>query len=119
MRVVLVSDALFVIPNLLIKDTKKRFLGKNDVLIEAKYKDDKISAVHAQNIAGIPEYCHDLSKDQSNGFTKDRNMRRIGSFPNMTLLEYDRMNPGWWNRVSQTKDMQDRQKAWREFLASD
>ena len=89
------------------------------MLIEAKYKDSKITAVHAQNIAGIPEYCHDLSKDPSNGFTKDRNMRRIGSFPNMTLLEYDRIHPGWWGRVSQTKDLEDRQKAWREFLGSD
>ena len=89
------------------------------MLIEAKYKDSKITAVHAQNIAGIPEYCHDLSKDASNGFTKDRNMRRIGSFPNMTLLEYDRTHTGWWARVSQTKDLEDRQKALREFLASD
>ena len=89
------------------------------MLIEAKYKNDKITAVHAQNIAGIPEYCHELSKDPSNGFTKDRNMRRIGSFPTFTLMEYDRLNPGWYARITQTKDFEDKQKAWREFLDSD
>ena len=89
------------------------------MLIEAKYKNDKISALHAQNIAGIPEYCHDLAKDPSNGFTKDRNMRRIGSFPTFTLMEYDRVHPGWYKRITENKDFQDKQKAWREFLNSD
>ena len=89
------------------------------MLIEAKYKDDKVSVLHAQNIAGIPDYCRDLAKDQSNGFTKDRNMRRIGSFPTFTLMEYDRLHPGWYKRVSANKDFQDKQKAWREFLGSD
>ena len=89
------------------------------MLIEAKYKDDKVSVLHAQNIAGIPDYCRDLAKDQSNGFTKDRNMRRIGSFPTFTLMEYDRLHPGWYKRVSTNKDFQDKQKAWREFLGSD
>lgn len=89
------------------------------MLIEAKYKKDKITAVHAQNIAGIPEYCHDLSKDPSNGFTKDRNMRRIGSFPTLTLMEYDRLHPGWMKRAMNVRDMADKQKVWREFLDSD
>jgi len=89
------------------------------MLIEAKYTKDKISVLHAQNIAGIPEYCKDLSKDPSNGFTKDRNMRRVGSFPVLTMMEYDRLHPGWFNRVSKNNDFQDKQKAWREFLDSD
>jgi hypothetical protein len=89
------------------------------MLISAKYENDKIVAQHVQNIAGIPEYCRELSKDESNGFTKDRSMRRVGSFPSFTLMEYDRLHPGWYARASQTKDLQDRQKAWREFLSSD
>jgi len=89
------------------------------MLIRAKYKSDKIIVDHAQNIAGIPDYCHDLAKDPSNGFTKDRSMRRIGSFPAMTLMEYDRLHPGWYKRASDGTDLQTKQKAWREFLDSD
>lgn len=93
--------------------------GKGDMLISAKFQKDKIIAQHVQNIAGIPEYCHELAKDQSNGFTKDRSMRRVGSFPVMTLMEYDRVHPGWYKRASGTTDFSDKQKAWREFLDSD
>lgn len=89
------------------------------MLIRAKYKNDKIVATHVQKIGEISDYCRDLAKDPSNGFTKDRNMRRIGSFPTMTLMEYDRCHPGWYARVAINNDFQDRQKAWKEFLGSD
>jgi hypothetical protein len=89
------------------------------MLVKANWKNDKIVATHAQAIGDIASYCHDLSKDQSNGFTKDRSMRRIGSFPALTLMEYDRCHPGWYLIASQSTDSHDRQKAWREFLASD
>lgn len=89
------------------------------MLLKAEYQNDKISVLHAQRIGEIRDYCQDLAKDDSNGFTKDRSMRRIGSFPTLTLMEYDRLHPGWFMRVSQTKDWEDKQKAWKEFLRSD
>lgn len=89
------------------------------MLISAKYEKDKVVATHVQRIDGISRYCQDLAKDPSNGFTKDRSMRRIGSFPVMTLMEYDRIHPGWYGRCTQNKDFQDKQKAWKEFLGSD
>lgn len=89
------------------------------MLISAKYKDDKIIAIHAENVSEQIRYSQDLAKDPSNGFTKDRSMRRIGSFPSLTLMEYDRLHPGWYKRINQTVDFADHQKAWKEFLASD
>jgi hypothetical protein len=89
------------------------------MLISAKYKSDKVTATHVERIDEQSAYCRDLAKDQSNGFTKDRNMRRIGSFPTVTLMEYDRTHPGWYTRACITKDFQDKQKAWKEFLDSD
>jgi hypothetical protein len=89
------------------------------MLISAKYKNDKVIATHVEKIDEQSAYCHDLAKDQSNGFTKDRQMRRIGSFPTFTLMEYDRCHPGWYARVTINKDFQDKHKAWREFLDSD
>lgn len=89
------------------------------MLIEARYKGDKIVATHVQKIDEQVKYCQDLAKDRSNGFTKDRAMRRIGSFPTLTLLEYDRVHPGWYNRVMKNLDFADKQKAWKEFLASE
>ncbi len=89
------------------------------MLISAKYEKDKAIMTHVQRIDGISRYCNDLAKDQSNGFTKDRNMRRIGSFPTFTLLSYDQSNPGWYKRVTENNDFVDKQKAWKEFLKSD
>lgn len=89
------------------------------MLIRANYKDDKIVATHAQEIGEISDYCANLAKDPSNGFTKDRSMRRIGSFPVFTLMEYDRVNPGWYARASNATDLDTKQKAWREFLGSE
>lgn len=89
------------------------------MLIEAKYKNDKLVVTHVQKIDEISDYCRDLAKDQSNGFTKDRNMRRIGSFPTFTLMAYDQTHPGWYKRITENKDFQDKQKAWREFLNSE
>jgi hypothetical protein len=89
------------------------------MLISAKYEKDKMVATHVQKIDEISRYCNDLAKDPSNGFTKDRNMRRIGSFPTFTLLAYDQAYPGWYKRVTENKDFKDKQRAWKEFLASD
>jgi hypothetical protein len=89
------------------------------MLISAKYKNDCIQATHVEKIDDQVRYCNDLAKDRSNGFTKDRNMRRLGSFPTFTLMEYDRIHPGWYARVTETNDRDDKQKAWREFLGTD
>ena len=89
------------------------------MLISAKYKEDKISATHVVRVDDQIRYSKELAKDQSNGFTKDRNMRRIGSFPTFTLMEYDRVHPGWYNRITYNQDFQDKQKAWKEFLGSE
>jgi len=89
------------------------------MLLRTRYEKDKLIATHVERIDGISSYCRDLAKDQSNGFTKDRNMRRIGSFPTFTLLSYDQVNPGWYKRVAENNDFQDKQKAWKEFLKSD
>lgn len=89
------------------------------MLIEAKYQGNKITAKHVQRVDGTIAYARDLAKDPSNGFTKDRNMRRLGSFPTLTLMDYDKMHPGWMQRIMNMQDFQDKQKAWREFLDSD
>lgn len=89
------------------------------MLISAKFQRDKIVAQHVQRIDGISKYCSELAKDQSNGFTKDRSMRRVGSFPVLTLMEYDRGHPGWYKRATENKDFHDKQKAWKEFLDSE
>ena len=89
------------------------------MLIRANYKDNKIVATHAQRIDKVSEYCQELSKDPSNGFTKERSMRRVGSFPVLTLMEYDRTHPGWYQMASTEKDPIIKNKLWRQFLNSD
>ena len=89
------------------------------MLIRANWEGDKIKVLHAQNVNGISDYCLDLAKDQSNGFTKDRRMRRIGSFPVFALMEYDRLNPGWMKEATCGSDLQTKQKAWKRFLSSE
>ena len=89
------------------------------MLLKAEVKNDKFLATHIQKTGEIRDYCKDLAKDQSNGFTKDRSMRRVGSFPVLTLMEYDRLHPGWYSRAMVINDFHDRQKAWREFMNSD
>jgi hypothetical protein len=89
------------------------------MLISAKYKNDSIIATHVERIDETASYCHDLSKDRSNGFTKDRSMRRLGSFPTLTLMEFDRTHPGWYKRAMNARDISEKNKAWREFLDSD
>lgn len=89
------------------------------MLIEAKYKNDKMIATHVEKIGDQVKYCADLAKDRSNGFSKDRNMRRVGSFPILTLMDYDKVHPGWYKRATEQPDFKDKQKAWREFLASE
>ena len=76
-------------------------------------------ATHVERIDGTSRYCRDLAKDQSNGFTKDRSMRRLGSFPTLTLMEFDRTHPGWYTRAMNATDIVTKNKAWREFLDSD
>ena len=88
------------------------------MLIRAKFNDDKIEALHAEPMGDLIKYSNELSKDRSNGFTKDRTMRLVGRYNNTTLMDYDKEHPGWMGRV-QGRDLQDRQKAWREFIRSD
>lgn len=89
------------------------------MLVRARYEGDNIKVLHAQNVGHQIRYCNDLTKDRSNGFTKERSMRRIGSFPDLVLKEYDRLHPGWMVRASCGSDLDVKQKAWREFLDSD
>ena len=89
------------------------------MLLKASLEKDKIAVLHAQPIGGIRDYCKDLAKDPSNGFTKDRSMRRIGSFPVFALMEYDRLHPGWYAEATETRDFEARKRAWRRFLDSD
>ena len=89
------------------------------MLIRANYEDDKIKVLHAEPMSDLISYSKELAKDSSNGFTKDRTMRFVGRYNDTTLLEYDRCNPGWMARVMNSKDVSDRNKAWREFLTSD
>ena len=89
------------------------------MLIKAKYEGDKINVLHAERIDTAMAYCHDLSKDQSNGFTKERTMRRVGSPPMLTLLDYDKFHPGFMQRAMSPTSSADKNKAWREFFASE
>ena len=89
------------------------------MLIKAQYEGDKIKVLHAQKVDESSKYCADLAKDRSNGWTKDRSMRRIGSFPVLTMMEYDRLHPGWLTRASDGSDLAVKQGAWKEFLKSD
>ena len=89
------------------------------MLLSAKYEKDEIIVQHGEYVGDQIRYSRELAKDRSNGFTKDRSMRRIGSFPNLALLEYDRLHPGWYARAQCGTDLAVKQKAWKEFLASD
>lgn len=91
------------------------------MLIKASYEYDKIKVLHAERVDGIMEYLKDLRKDDSNGFTKDRSMRRICSPPVLTIMEYDRTHPGFADAVfGRVKtSFEERQKMIKEFLASD
>lgn len=88
------------------------------MLIRANFEGEKIKALHAEPMADLIRYTNDLSKDQNNGFTKDRTMRMIGRYNTTTLMDYDKEHPGWMART-QGRDLQDRQKAWREFMRSE
>ena len=88
------------------------------MLIRANYNDDKIEALHAQPMGDLIRYTNDLSKDRSNGFTKERTMRHIGKYNVTTLLDYEKFHPGWTART-QGKDLDDRKKAWKEFIRSE
>lgn len=88
------------------------------MIIRANYNDDKIKILHAEPMGDLIDYARHLAKDPSNGFTKDRTMRLVGRYNNTTLLEYDRCHPGWAARTM-SKDIPERNKAWREFLISD
>ena len=89
------------------------------MIIRANYQGDKISVLHAEEVGSQIAYCNDLTKDRSNGFTKDRSMRRIGSFPDIVLKKYEALHPGWMTRAQCGSDLQTKQQAWKEFLDSD
>ncbi len=88
------------------------------MLIRANTNGDKIEALHAEPMEDLIHYSNELSKDRSNGFTKDRSMRMVGRYNSTTLMDYDKEHPGWMARV-QGRDLIDRQNAWREFIRSD
>lgn len=89
------------------------------MLVKAKYNGTKIEAFHVEKVDEIIHYCNDLKKDASNGFTKERSMRRIASVPYLTLLEYDREHPGFLHGIMNPRDAKDKQKLWHEFLNSE
>jgi hypothetical protein len=89
------------------------------MLIRAVYQKDKVNMLHSENVGDQIIYCNQLAKDRSNGFTKDRSMRRIGSFPDLVLKEYERLHPGWIVRATCGSDIDVKQEAWKEFLDSD
>ncbi len=89
------------------------------MLIRAMTNGSKIEALHAEPMGDLISYTRELAKDSSNGFTKGRSMRLVGRYNQTTLMEYDRCHPGWMARVMSSKDITERNKAWREFLASD
>jgi len=89
------------------------------MLMSARFNKTQIIANHVERIDGTIKYCADLAKDPSNGFTKDRSMRRVGSFPVLTLMEYDRTHPGWYDRAFNPQDLATKQSAWKEFIGSE
>lgn len=91
------------------------------MIISAKYEHSKINVLHAERIDGILDYTHDLRKDPSNGWTKEKTMRRVCSPPILTLMEYDRLNPGFLDVIhGKTKiDRHEREKVLKRFLRSD
>lgn len=89
------------------------------MLIKASYEGNKMKATHVERVDTITPYLSDLKKDPSNGFTKDRTMRRVAAVPYLTLLDYDKEHPGWLAQVMNIKDKGAKDKLWKEFLASD
>lgn len=89
------------------------------MLVSAKFEGSKLKTLHAEPMSDLIAYTSHLAKDPSNGFTKNRTLRHVGRFNNITLLEYDRCHPGWMARIMDAKDVAGRSKAWREFLNSD
>ena len=89
------------------------------MLIRAHYEGDKIKTLHAERIDESASYCKELAKDESNGFTEDRSMRRVCSPPMLTLLADDKEHPGWLNSAMNSRDPIEKNRLWKEFLKSD
>lgn len=88
------------------------------MLIEAKYKKDKILATHVDNTADLFAYNKHLRVDSSNGWTKGKQFRKVASVLQSTLDDYEKFHPGWNKRMQNSKDGADQKKAWLEFCNS-
>lgn len=87
------------------------------MLISAKFKDDKIIAIHGQDVSGELEYASEMRKDPNNGWTKERTMRKVATIPQSAIKRYEETHPGFealaFGRVT---DWKLRDTAIRDFL---
>jgi hypothetical protein len=87
------------------------------MLIGANYKGDKIIAKHAEYVEGQREFCHEMRKDQNNGWSKGRTMRYAGSVPESSIEIYEATHPGFKSLAfGKVKDWKLRDKAIRDFM---
>jgi hypothetical protein len=89
------------------------------MLIKLEHEGQKLKATHVERVDGNIRYCQELAKDSSNGFTKQRTMRRIGNVPNIALLAYAQEHPDWWQRAFSPVTQFEKNRAWRDFFKSE
>ncbi len=85
------------------------------MLIEAKYKDDKIIATHGYDPGPLMAYNQEMRKDSSNGWSKGKNLRHIARVDAEALDDYGKKHPEWLQRMNYSKDINVQRRAFVEF----
>ena len=53
----------------------------DDTLYRFKVEGDKYKMQHVQDVSSVAESCHTERKEDHNGFSAQRSMRKVGSIP--------------------------------------
>jgi hypothetical protein len=60
----------------------------SDGIGAVEYQGDKFKFTHVQDVNPFYKYAHEQRKEQGNGFSKDRQFRKIASVPNLVWFEF-------------------------------
>ena len=73
---------------MIFRTTRKPLLDENDAtILGVEYEGDNYVMRHAQKIDSILESNYEARKNDNNGFTKDRSMRKVASIPEMEFIK--------------------------------
>lgn len=56
-------------------------------LVSTEYEGDKFKFTHAEDVGELAKYCYEVRKESNNGFSKERQFRRIASIPVLAWYE--------------------------------